>query len=167
MIQVATANEKQERQNARYEAVKFIGISKKSSGRVRSHLLNKGFSSQLCDLTVSELIDDRYIDDARVARSILNTRKGSKSEGRVRLRARLQERGIPDDVAEESLLDFPSDSETVIELLKSKFKSEGPVELDREDFRATITKTTRFLVSRGYSYDLVSHALINYFKQVE
>lgn len=167
MIRVSTTNEKQEWQKARYEAVKYIGIAQKSSGRVKSHLLNKGYSSSLSDQIVSELISDGYIDDARVARSILNTRRGSKSEGRVRLKARLMERGIPDDVAEVSLLDFPTDSETVSELLQSKFKSEGPFELDREDFRETITKTTRFLVRRGYSYDLASYALNNYFKQVE
>lgn len=153
--------------SAREAAVGFIGISKKSSGRVRDHLLRKGFSSDLCDSVVAGLIEDGFIDDERVARAILVSRRGAKSEGRFRLRARMIERGVPENTAESVLAMSPADSDTITELLRSTYKSDGPIELSRDEYRPAVTKASRFLVSRGYSYDLISYALSNFFKQVE
>lgn len=152
---------------ARETAVKFIGISKKSSGRVRDHLLHKGYSSELCELAVSGLIEDGFIDDERVARAVLASRRGTKAEGRFHLRARMIDRGIPDDVSDRILASSPSDSDTIAEWLHDFYKSDGPIDLSRNDYRPTVAKISRLLVSRGYSYDLISHALSNFFKEVE
>ena len=152
---------------ARETAVGFIGISKKSSGRVRDHLLRKGFSSDLCASVVFGLIEDGFIDDDRVARSILTSRRGAKAEGRFRLRARMIERGIPENTADSVLASSQADSETIIELLRSTYKSDGPIDLGRDEYRPTVSKASRFLVSRGYSYELISYALSNFFKEVE
>ncbi len=156
----------QQLETARRSAVDFIGISKKSSGRVTNALLNKGYSREISSLVVSDLIEDGYIDDERVARSILLSRTGTRAEGRIHLFARLLERGVPSEVAERVIPTFPPDSVTIIDFLRCSFKTEGPVELSREDFRPTLARTTRLLVRRGFSYDLVSYALSKFFIEV-
>jgi len=130
-------------------------------------LLNKGFDRDVCTEVVSDLQADGYINDEKVARSILSSRKGTKSEGRLRLRARMIEQGVSEDVTRKVLLSSPSDSESVDELIRSLYKTDGPVEINREEYRMILAKLSRLLVNRGYPYDLVAQALSNFFKEVE
>lgn len=60
----------------RAKAVSFIGISHKSSGRVRDFLICSGAEQSLADQVVDTLIEDGYIDDLRVARGIASARRG-------------------------------------------------------------------------------------------
>lgn len=130
-------------------------------------LLNKGFDRDVCTEVVSDLQADGYINDEKVARSILSSRKGTKSEGRLRLRARMIEQGVSEDVTRKVLLSSPSDSESVDDLIRSLYKTDGPVEINREEYRMILAKLSRLLVNRGYPYDLVAQALSNFFKEVE
>ena len=130
----------------------------------------QGFPAQsrdVCTEVVSDLQADGYINDEKVARSILSSRKGTKSEGRLRLRARMIEQGVSEDVTRKVLLSSPSDSESVDELIRSLYKTDGPVEINREEYRMILAKLSRLLVNRGYPYDLVAQALSNFFKEVE
>ena len=67
---------------ARSLAIYYIGISHKSSGRVSDYLNRKEVLEEVSGQVVSSLIEDGYIDDLRIARSIIYSRKGRKAEGK-------------------------------------------------------------------------------------
>ncbi len=152
---------------AREAAVFYIGTSAKTSGKVNDYLIRKGFSAEMSTSVVSGLIEDGYINDERIARAILLSRRGAQAEGRPRLHARMLSRGVSESIAEKVLSESLSDSETITDFLRCFFKSDGPVAVSRDKYRSTLAKVSRLLVSRGYSYDLISYALSNFFIEVE
>lgn len=152
--------------HARELAVKYIGISNKTCGKVRSHLEKKGIPESVINKVLEDLSDAGYINDQGVARSIIASRKGKNSEGRLRLRSRLLSSGIPEHVVDSQMEAVPSDSETILSLLRDHFHSEGPIELLSEDYRVVFKKTANLLKSRGYSYDLILHTLNRFFTEV-
>ncbi|MDD3958748.1 MAG: regulatory protein RecX [Oscillospiraceae bacterium] len=166
-IQVDSLSETNSLTVVRQKAILYIGISHKSSGRVKDYLSNKGYPDSVVESVVQGLKQDGYIDDLRVARSVISTRQEGKAEGKSRLKLRLLRQGIPEDVADDALRSVPSDSETIHAVLTDLYHSEGPVELGRDQFRTTVTKCSRFLLSRGYSYDLISYSLTRFFSHTD
>jgi regulatory protein len=83
---------------ARSLAVSYIGISHKSSGKVTDYLSRKEVSEEISGQVVSSLIADGYIDDMRITRSIISSRRGRKAEGRRSLQQRLYIAGISKDI---------------------------------------------------------------------
>ena len=143
----------------RSKAVSFIGISHKSSGRVRDFLLRSGVEQSLADQVVDTLITDGYIDDLRVARSIVSTRQGKKTESTSRLRQRLFAYGIPDQAVFDLMEEIPMDSITIEHLVNEKYKNVDFSSFDSDELNSWMMSALRFLSSRGFSSNLSLSAI--------
>lgn len=148
--------------SARASAIRYIGISVKSSGRVSSYLLSKGFDENLVSHVVEILIQDRYIDDFRVGRSIISKRRGRLAEGSLKIRQRMLAMGVSPNVVSSLLSDDSVDDDILIrEILEERFKyhfgDENDESLPRDEYR----RVYQFLIGRGFKSDLISHYLNN------
>ena len=141
---------------ARSLAVSYIGISHKSSGKVTDYLNRKDMSEEISGQVVSSLIEDGYIDDMRIARSIISSRKGRKAEGRRSLQQRLYNAGISKDIVSEAFECMPEDDVSIIELFDAKLMPELQKQISPDHFDSELwmNKAFRFLLSRGYSTSL-------------
>lgn len=142
--------------DARSLAVSYIGISHKSSGKVTDYLSRKEVSEEISGQVVSSLIEDGYIDDMRIARSIISSRQGRKAEGRRSLQQRLYNAGISKDIVSEAFESMPEDDVSIIELFDAKLMPELQKQISPDPFDAELwmNKAFRFLLSRGYSTSL-------------
>ena len=103
---------------------------------------------------IAQLIDDKYIDDMRYAVKVLRNRSGRNSEGRAKLRARLEASGIPDSVIHEVLSrDEYADENTIMEVISDRYPPES-FSSDPKTAKKELVKAVRYLESRGYSSSL-------------
>lgn len=144
----------QQYSEARNKAIAHIGIAVSSSGKIRDYLSEFGYERDVIEDVIAQLMEEKYVDDARYARKVLRTRTGSKAEGRVKLAARLEASGIPDEVIHEVLEDEEfQDERTIMEVIQDRYPvgsfSSNPAQARRE-----LAKAVRYLESRGYSTSL-------------
>lgn len=147
--------------DARSLAVSYIGISHKSSGKVRDYLIRKDVSAEVSEQVVASLTDDGYIDDLRIARSVIQARSGRKAEGRIALQQRMSQAGISRDVISESCEFMPEDEISILELFDKKLMPDLQKQIGLDTFNAEIwmNKSFRFLLLRGYSTSLAMETL--------
>ena len=146
---------------ARLIAISYIGISQKSSGKVMTRLLMKDVNREVAQDVISDLRRDGYIDDLRVARSIIRQRECGTAESRDRLCQRLAAAGIPDETIIECRDILLTDLESIQSLTDARIVPDLIKKMDDESFDPNIwmNKSARFLFSRGYNRELVFHAL--------
>jgi len=154
---------------ARSLAISYIGISHKSSGRVRDYLTRKGVSEEICIDVVSGLLSDGYIDDVRVARSLILSRKGRKTESRRAMQQRLYGAGISAEVILAAEEFMQEDEISILELFDEKLLPDLKKLscLDTFDAQEWMNKSFRFLLSRGYSTSLSMDTLRKRIRDVE
>ena len=155
--------------DARMRAISYIGISHKSSGKVKDYLVRSGFTPETARDAVDTLIADGYIDDLRIARSLISARIGKKSESRYALLQRLNQAGVSRDILASAEEYFRSDSDSICELFDTAILPDFRKQMELPDFDASkwMNKTFRFLMSRGFSSSLVSDTLRNRIRDVE
>jgi len=154
---------------ARSLAISYIGISHKSSGRVSDYLSRKDVSGEIAGYVVSALIEDGYIDDMRIARSLIQSRRGRKAEGRRALQQRMLQAGISRETVDSAYEVMPEDSVSILELFEERLMPDLRKQIDMPSFDAEkwMNKTFRFLLSRGYSTSLAMDTLRKRIRDVE
>ena len=145
---------------ARETAIAFIGISHKSSGRIYDHLTRKGYDPDIAGQIVSDLCSDGYIDDLRVAKSVITKRRGRSAEARHILLQRLRAAGVSDDIMTSCEEWIPADEVSLQGLMDEKCRPDFLRRSADDDFdtQTWIQRTSRFLLSRGYSSHLIFEA---------
>ncbi len=152
---------------ARNKAIAHIGIAVSSSGKIRTFLSDKGFSSDVIDDVITQLIEDGYVDDRRYAMKILRSRSGAKAEGCAKLSLRLEEAGIPYDVIDEVLADEEfSDENTIMDVILSRYPKDS-FSADPSEAKRELAKAIRYLESRGYSSSLALSSFRKLIRDVE
>ena len=146
---------------ARSLAISYIGISHKSSGRVLDYLNRKEVMEEIAGQVVSSLIEDGYIDDLRIARSIIYSRKGRKAESKRALQMRLLQAGVSREAADEADSFMPDDEASIFDLFEERIMPELQKQIKMDNFDADkwMNKSFRFLLSKGYSTSLAMDTL--------
>ena len=154
---------------ARLLAISHIGISHKSSGTVYNFLLRKGISGEVAQSVVHQLSTDGYIDDIRMARSIIAKRSGRSTESRSVLFRRMLQAGISREAMDAIKDEAPEDRDSITVLTDAKLMPDLMRQISLDSFDADIwmNKAFRFLVSKGYSPSLSIDTLRNRIRDVE
>ena len=155
---------KQERdqiQLARSAAIRWIGLGRKPSGQVRAYLQEQGFSDEITAIVLAELTDEKKLDDLRLALQKSRTRSGAKSESNLRIRQRLSAQGLDSDAIEQALDVCPPDRELALAALQGKFKNHPGHATGLAEQK---NKYYRFLISRGFSSEIVREAIREFLK---
>ncbi|MCE1245668.1 MAG: recombination regulator RecX [Firmicutes bacterium] len=135
---------------ALFAAYKQLGYRDHSAKELREKLLNKGFTPEIADAAVEQMISYGYINDADYAKGLIRRCQISKKIGVFRIKQELKKRGIPDDLIGESLLHYSEEDEdeNIDKIIKAKLKKNQPPE-----------KILRHLFSKGFEPDKIRERL--------
>lgn len=157
----------QQYSEARNKAIAHIGIAVSSSGRIRDYLSEYGYSQDVIEDVIAQLREEKYVDDRRVALKILRTRSGNKAEGQLKLAARLESNGIPEEVISEVLkAEEFQDENTIMDVISDRYPV-GSFSNDPREARRELSKAVRYLESRGYSTSLALSSFRKMLNDVE
>jgi regulatory protein len=115
-------------------------------------LASRNFEPELVESTVSELVSEGLLDNARFAEAFVHSRY-QRGQGPYKIRAELRERGIDDGLIAECLDDPDLQWSGLLEQVRIKrFGPEPPA-----DFKER-SRQMRFLQQRGFTSEQVNKA---------
>lgn len=149
---------------ARALAIRHIGISTYSSGKIYNYLINKGVSESIAHDVVEELIKRDYINDYRASRIILLQRNGYHQESKYYLYNRLLQGGVNEAIADSYINELDDDTITIKSLFEAQYnRLDDASRSDREFLIKTFMSLAK---RRGYSNSLSSQALKTYLDKI-
>lgn len=140
-------------------AIRHIGTGIYSSGKIKTYLIQKGYSEAVASSAVKHLIDTGYIDDMRASRKVLAARSGKKQESRQYIFQRLLEAGISSGCADEVISGLGSDVDTCKLLYEASFGIAAEDASDREE------EFIKLAHKRGYGIETARSAFRLYLDQ--
>ena len=142
---------------AREAGLQILTRTQKSVHELEQALIKKGAAVEVATAVVQRFIDVELLDDARLAKAIVNTRVALKGESARAIRRELDRRGLSAqaDVALEEL-DRDAEFENASELAIARMRR--LTGLERE---TRMRRLSSFLARKGYSGDVVGRAIRN------
>lgn len=155
---------------ARANAVTYLGISKKTSGKVSGWLYKKGYPDSVIQEVIRELTEEGTLNDELLGMALIQSRSGKKAESRAALLQRLVRQGVPSETAQLCINTAFSENKNelsdAIELLCLKFhvKIDTMQEWNSDEQLKLMQKCFRFLMNRGYTREISMNAMNKVFK---
>jgi len=143
--------------SAYLDGLKLLARRELSEAQVRDRLARKGHPPAAVDEAIARLLEERAIDDARVADSIARTQVTVKHRGRLRARLEIERAGVAKPAAQRAVDDVFAaiDDDALIEASLAR-RLRGRDRLgDAREFR----RLYRYLISQGFDADRVMKAL--------
>jgi len=135
-------------------AMKRIAQRDRLSFELSRELEAKGYGEAEVGEVLEFLTSRRLVDDEKTIQSLIERRTGRRAAGKEKIRAELQKLGVPDEKIEPFLSSVGDDDE--LERMNQALNSRSWSSKDR-------VRAARFLVSRGFSEDLLDTALDRFF----
>lgn len=136
------------------KAVGYLSRAMKTERQMKTYLAGKGYSPSVVDTVIAKLKGYGYVDDRRYA--TLYVEQNGKTKGKIRLSHELAEKGVRRDFTE-SATDVDTDTEREnAEALAEKYMKNKPRDVQ------TAAKLQRYLVGRGYTFDVVQSIVRRY-----
>ena len=130
------------------DALKMLGRRELSEAQIRQRLARREHDPGDIDAAVARLIEERAIDDARVAAAIARTETGIRKRGKLRVRRKIESAGISPAIAKRALEDVfgDLDDDALIESALGKRLRRGAAIADEREFN----RLYRYLVGQGF-----------------
>ena len=139
---------------ARERAVRYLTFKDRSEYEIFNKLVDAGFDRSVAQNAVNELKAIGYLDDTRFAMKYLSERIRTKALSKKTLGYELKNKGIDNEIIEKALSEFEIDDyEVALREGKRKF---GKYDLKDKKIEQ---KVCRFLLHRGFSYEIVNKVL--------
>jgi regulatory protein len=135
------------------DALKMLGRRELSEAQIRQRLARREHDPEAIDAAVARLIDERAIDDNRVAEAIARTETVIRKRGKLRVRRKIESAGIAPATARRAVDDvFGSlDGDELLESALAKRLRGGADIADEREFN----RLYRYLVGQGFEPDRV------------
>ena len=132
-------------------AINYVTKALKSKNQVKEYLLRKGFNEDVVWYCIDKLKEYNYIDDAEYAKRYIEST--SKSQGKRLIEYKLMMKGVKksdiSDAQEECAIEYKDNAfHVAMKHIKNKEKN-----------NENLSKTYRYLISRGFSYDEANYAV--------
>ena len=139
----------------REAGLRILTRTSKSALELTQALIKKGASADVATAVVERFIEVELIDDARLAKAIVNTRVALKGESARAIRRELERRGLAQH-AERALahLDCEAEVETATELALARLRRLAGLEHEVQ-----VRRLSSFLARKGYSGEVVGKAI--------
>ena len=138
---------------AKNRALHLVSKMDRTEEDVRRKLSQSGYSKDVTERVITFMKEYRYIDDLSFAKSFIRTYMDKKSLSDIK--RRLIEKGVKKaEISEAEAEVYQGDEESIIKELLRKRGYDREVADQKEK-----AKTVRFLLGRGFSYDLFSDML--------
>lgn len=141
---------------AKNDALKYIERSYKTEKELREKLYKKGYDETTVQRVVVFLKEYNFLNDAKYAEMFIKDKQ--KSSGKNKLKYELIKKGINEEIIQEytSKLDTTVESDTAETLAAKKYQTIIKRETDK---RKIYEKLMRFLVSKGFSWEIAKKAI--------
>jgi regulatory protein len=142
------------------DALHLLGRRDLSVRQLRERLRDREHAGADIDRAIALLLENRALDDRRVADAYIRTAVKVKGRGRLRIQRELQEIGIEKDVAAAALADAFGDLDErslIAQALKKKLRGTTRIASPAE-----YARVYQFLLRQGFSPAAVSAALQAY-----
>ena len=135
------------------DGLKMLGRRELSEAQIRQRLARREHDPEAIDAAVARLLEERAIDDARVAGAIARTETGIRKRGRLRVRRKIESAGISPATARRAIDEVfgALDDEDLLESALAKRLRGGASIADQREFN----RLYRFLVGQGFEPDRV------------
>lgn len=137
-----------ERLKAMDRALNFISASKKTKKQIRDYLAGKGYTEPIIDYVTEKMTGYGFIDDESYAEEYARSVSGRKGARLIELE--LRKKGVS-DAAAKAATDCLAQDEAAYEIA-AKYLKNKPID------RLTINKCYRYLLSKGFDYDVAKGA---------
>jgi regulatory protein len=142
------------------DALHLLGRRELSERQLRERLRDREHADADIDRAIELLIENRALDDRRVAAAYVRTALKVKGRGRLRIQRELQVMGIEKEVAAEALAEAFGDIDEralIAQALKKKLRGKSTLASPAE-----YARLYQFLMRQGFSPSGVSAALRRY-----
>ena len=149
--------------NCKETALKIIERSYKTKKEMIKRLLEKGYALEEVNETLKFLEEYNFINDESYTKAFINDR--TKTQGKQKIKYALKNKGVSDEIIEEELskLDMEKEKENANILALKKYNILIKRESDKYKKKK---KIIRFLISRGYNYEVAKDAVNEILKSV-
>lgn len=139
---------------ARERAVRYLTFKDRSEYEILNKLIDAGFDKNIAQNAVNDLKAIGYLDDTRFAMKYLSERIRTKALSKKTLGYELKNKGVDKEIIEKALSEFEIDDyEVALREGKRKF---GKYDLNDKKIEQ---KVCRFLLHRGFSYEIVGKVI--------
>lgn len=134
------------------KAVKLLSLRMHTTGELYRKLKEKGFADGEIRPVLKKLEDLNFLDDKRFAEIFVDNLKRYKDFGYFGIKAKLMQRQIPNDIAQQALQDFfnPDEEIVVARRFLGKLERLG---------RKTYEQLARSLQSKGFRSEVIRRIL--------
>jgi regulatory protein len=141
---------------AREKIQAYCAYQERCHLEVEKKLKSWGLIPEAIDMLVGELMQHNFLNEERYARSFARGKFRIKKWGRIKIKLELKKRSIHAKCIEFAMQEIDPDAyyETLKELLQKK----STLEKELHPYKRKV-KLTRYLVSRGFEYDLIRLAM--------
>ena len=142
------------------DALKMLGRRELSEAQVRQRLARRDHAGEAIDAAVTELIEQRAIDDARVAGAIARTQTAFKQRGKLRVRRQIEQAGISTAIARQAVdaVFGALDADDLLNAsLAKRLRGRDQIADDRE-----FQRLYRYLIGQGFESTRVLAVLKNH-----
>lgn len=143
------------KQECKNHAIKIIERSIKTQNQVEEKLKDKGYSSEDISYAIAFLKEYNFINDSYYSKCYI--RDKIKTQGKIKIKNSLLRKGVAPEIIEEQFCCTDdcniaeAESEGAKKMALKKYKLIVKRETDKYKIKG---KLLRFLIGRGYSYDL-------------
>lgn len=128
-----------------------------SEKQVRQRLARKEFDENAIDEAIARLVEERAIDDTRVAEAIARSETSVRKRGKLRVKRKIESAGIRPTIAKQAVDEVFGglDADALLESALSKRLKRGQSIADEREFN----RLYRYLVGQGFEPDRVLELL--------
>ena len=137
-------------------ALRIIEKSCKTEKEVRDKLILKGYEDNSINKSIEFLKEYNFINDSNYTKAFI--REKLKSQGSQKIKYALIQKGISKENIEEELSDLNKESEKNIALNIAKKKFDIIKKKENDNYKIS-GKLYRYLISKGYEYDITSEVV--------
>ncbi len=135
------------------KAMDYLGKCMRTSRQVRDYLAKKGYTPQVVAHVVQKLVGYGYVNDKMYAQ--MYTQQNSATKGQRRIRMELMQKGVNKQTVEEIAIPQEISSGSA-QALAQKYMRGKTVDVK------TLQKLQRYLLYRGFDYDMVNSIIHQY-----
>jgi regulatory protein len=139
------------------DGLKMLARRELSEKQVRQRLARKQHDADEIDSAIARLLDEKALDDSRVAAAIARTETLLRKRGKMRVRMQIERAGIAKETAKravDEVFGAIDDGALLQSSLTKRLRGGDTIEDDRE-----FQRLYRYLIAQGFESDQVMQAL--------
>lgn len=137
-------------------ALRIVEKSYKSEKELKNKLILKGYENEEINKSIDFLKEYNFISDNNYTKMYVKDK--SKLQGKKKIKYDLIKKGISENIIEEEISNIDKDEEREVAYKLAEKKYITIAKRENDKFKLS-QKLYRYLLSKGYDYDIVSYAV--------